>query len=209
MQHLKDLVEKAKSAIEQIENKSLTTLDEIRVEYFGKKGHFTQLMQELRNVAAEERPAMGAKINEAKQAALDFLNAKKAEWEQAELNAKLEKERIDVSLPGRKTETGGLHPVTITINRVTKFFSELGFSVETCPEIESDYYNFDALNIPKHHPARADHDTFWFNPELLLRTQTSGVQIRTMVKMQPPIRIMAPGRVYRNDYDQTDRKSVV
>ena len=179
MQHLKDLVEKAKSAIEQIENKSLTTLDEIRVEYFGKKGHFTQ------------------------QAALDFLNAKKAEWEQAELNAKLEKERIDVSLPGRKTETGGLHPVTITINRVTKFFSELGFSVETGPEIESDYYNFDALNIPKHHPARADHDTFWFNPELLLRTQTSGVQIRTMEKMQPPIRIMAPGRVYRNDYDQT------
>ena len=203
MQHLKDLVEKAKSAIEQIENKSLATLDEIRVEYFGKKGHFTQLMQELRNVAAEERPAMGAKINEAKQAALDFLNAKKAEWEQAELNAKLEKERIDVSLPGRKTETGGLHPVTITINRVTKFFSELGFSVETGPEIESDYYNFDALNIPKHHPARADHDTFWFNPELLLRTQTSGVQIRTMEKMQPPIRIMAPGRVYRNDYDQT------
>jgi len=167
MQHLKDLVEKAKSAIEQIENRSLATLDEIRVEYFGKKGHFTQLMQELRNVAAEERPAMGAKINEAKQAALDFLNAKKAEWEQAELNAKLEKERIDVSLPGRKTETGGLHPVTITINRVTKFFSELGFSVETGPEIESDYYNFDALNIPKHHPARADHDTFWFNPELL------------------------------------------
>ena len=203
MQHLKDLVEKAKSAIEQIENKSLTTLDEIRVEYFGKKGHFTLLMQELRNVAVEERPAMGAKINEAKQVALDFVNAKKAEWEQAELNAKLEKERIDVSLPGRKTETGGLHPVTITINRVTKFFSELGFSVETGPEIESDYYNFDALNIPKHHPARADHDTFWFNPELLLRTQTSGVQIRTMEKMQPPIRIMAPGRVYRNDYDQT------
>jgi len=119
------------------------------------------------------------------------------------VKAKLEKERIDVSLPGSKTETGGLHPVTITINRVTKFFSELGFSVETGPEIESDYYNFDALNIPKHHPARADHDTFWFNPELLLRTQTSGVQIRTMEKMQPPIRIMAPGRVYRNDYDQT------
>ena len=95
-----------------------------------KKGILPQLMQELRNVAAEERPAMGAKINEAKQAALDFLNARKAEWEQAELNAKLEKERIDVSLPGRKTEAGGLHPVTITINRVTKFFSELGFSVE-------------------------------------------------------------------------------
>ncbi|MFC2553418.1 MAG: phenylalanine--tRNA ligase subunit alpha, partial [Rodentibacter sp.] len=164
---------------------------------------FTQLMQELRNVAAEERPALGAKINEAKQIALDFLNAKKAEWEQAELNAKLEKERVDVTLPGKKVEKGGLHPVTITINRVTQFFSELGFSVENGPEIESDYYNFDALNIPKHHPARADHDTFWFNPELLLRTQTSGVQIRAMEKMRPPIRIMVPGRVYRNDYDQT------
>jgi phenylalanine--tRNA ligase, alpha subunit len=157
----------------------------------------------LRNVAAEERPAVGAKINEAKQVALDFLNAKKAEWEQARLNAQLENERIDVSLPGRKVEMGCLHPVSITIERVTKFFSELGFSVESGPEIESDYYNFDALNIPKHHPARADHDTFWFNPELLLRTQTSGVQIRTMQKQQPPIRIMAPGRVYRNDYDQT------
>ena len=110
------------------------------------------------------------------------MNAKKQSGEQAELNAKLEKERIDVSLPGRKTETGGLHPVTITINRVTKFFFRVRFSVETGPEIESDYYNFDALNIPKHHPARADHDTFWFNPELLLRTQTSGVQIRTMEK---------------------------
>ena len=203
MQHLKELVDKARNAIDNIEDKSLAALDEIRVEYFGKKGHFTQLMQELRNVAAEERPAMGAKINEAKQAALDFLNAKKAEWEQALLNAQLENERIDVSLPGRKVEMGCLHPVSITIERVTKFFSELGFSVESGPEIESDYYNFDALNIPKHHPARADHDTFWFNPELLLRTQTSGVQIRTMQKQQPPIRIMAPGRVYRNDYDQT------
>ena len=194
MQHLKDLVEKARNAIDNIEDKSLAALDEIRVEYFGKKGHFTQLMQELRNVAAEERPAVGAKINEAKQVALDFLNEKKAEWEQARLNAQLENERIDVSLPGRKVEMGSLHPVSITIERVTKFFSELGFSVESGPEIESDYYNFDALNIPKHHPARADHDTFWFNPELLLRTQPSGVQIRTMQKQQPPIRIMAPGR---------------
>ena len=128
-----------------------------------------------------------------------------ASWTQCEIR----KERIDVSLPGRKTEAGGLHPVTITINRVTKFFSELGFSVETGPEIESDYYNFDALNIPKHHPARADHDTFWFNPELLLRTQTSGVQnFVPWKKMQPPIRIMAPGRVYRNDYDQNAHTNV-
>ncbi|SUB35558.1 phenylalanyl-tRNA synthase alpha chain [Pasteurella multocida] len=178
-------------------------LDAIRVEYFGKKGPFTALMQGLRDVSPEARPAVGQKINDAKQLAQNALNEKKVQLETAELNAQLAKEKIDVSLPGRKVETGGLHPVTMTIDRVTKFFSELGFSVESGPEIESDYYNFDALNIPKHHPARADHDTFWFNPELLLRTQTSGVQIRTMEKMQPPIRIMAPGRVYRNDYDQT------
>ncbi|MFZ7255453.1 phenylalanine--tRNA ligase subunit alpha [Avibacterium avium] len=203
MQHLKEITEQAKEAIEKLHDKSLETLDAIRVEYFGKKGHFTQLMQGLRDVAAEERPAMGAKINEAKQKVLDLLNTKKAQWEEEALNAQLAKESIDVSLPGRKTELGGLHPVSITIERVVKFFSNLGFTVEVGPEIETDYYNFDALNIPAHHPARADHDTFWFDAERLLRTQTSGVQIRTMEKMRPPIRIMAPGRVYRNDYDQT------
>ena len=132
-----------------------------------------------------------------------ILNAKKELLEQAALNAQLSQEKIDVSLPGRKTELGGLHPVSITIERVVKFFANLGFTVEVGPEVESDYYNFDALNIPAHHPARADHDTFWFDAQRLLRTQTSGVQIRTMEKMRPPIRIMAPGRVYRNDYDQT------
>lgn len=203
MQNLKQITEQARAVLDELQDKGVDALENFRVEYFGKKGHFTQLMQGLRDVLPEERPAMGAKINEAKQAVLDILNAKKEQIEQAALNVKLEQERIDVSLPGRKVEVGGLHPVSITIGRVTKFFSELGFSVESGPEIESDYYNFDALNIPKHHPARADHDTFWFNPELLLRTQTSGVQIRTMEKMQPPIRIMAPGRVYRNDYDQT------
>ncbi|MFU2088563.1 phenylalanine--tRNA ligase subunit alpha [Avibacterium avium] len=203
MQHLKEITEQAKEAIEKLHDKSLETLDAIRVEYFGKKGHFTQLMQGLRDVAAEERPAMGAKINEAKQKVLDLLNTKKAQWEEEALNAQLAKESIDVSLPGRKTELGGLHPVSITIERVVKFFSNLGFTVEVGPEIETDYYNFDALNIPAHHPARADHDTFWFDAERLLRTQTSGVQIRTMEKAKPPIRIIAPGRVYRNDYDQT------
>ncbi|MDG2916605.1 phenylalanine--tRNA ligase subunit alpha [Bisgaard Taxon 10/6] len=203
MQNLKQITEQARAALDELQDRGVDALENFRVEYFGKKGHFTQLMQGLRDVLPEERPAMGAKINEAKQAILEILNAKKEQIEQAAMNAKLEQERIDVSLPGRKVEVGGLHPVSITIGRVTKFFSELGFSVESGPEIESDYYNFDALNIPKHHPARADHDTFWFNPELLLRTQTSGVQIRTMEKMQPPIRIMAPGRVYRNDYDQT------
>ncbi|STO53953.1 phenylalanyl-tRNA synthetase subunit alpha [Canicola haemoglobinophilus] len=203
MHNLQEITEQAKKAIEALTDNSLESLDAIRVEYFGKKGHFTQLMQGLRDVPAEERPAVGVKINEAKQEVQAILNAKKAEWEEIALNEKLAQESIDVSLPGRTLELGGLHPVSITINRVMQFFSKLGFTVEVGPEIETDYYNFDALNIPKHHPARADHDTFWFDAERLLRTQTSGVQIRTMEKMQPPIRIMAPGRVYRNDYDQT------
>lgn len=131
------------------------------------------------------------------------MNSKKNTLELDALNKQLESEKIDVSLTGRREGTGGLHPVTITVNRIVKFFSELGFKVENGPEIENDYYNFDALNIPAHHPARADHDTFWFDASRLLRTQTSGVQIRTMEKQQPPLRIIAPGRVYRNDYDQT------
>ncbi|SMB86577.1 phenylalanyl-tRNA synthetase, alpha subunit [Pasteurella testudinis DSM 23072] len=201
MQQLQNITAQALQAVEQAND--IATLETVRVEYFGKKGHFTGLMQGLRDVPPEERPAVGQLINDAKQQAQTALNAKKTELESAKLNEQLAKEKIDVSLPGRKVENGGLHPVTITINRVTKFFSELGFSVETGPEIETDYYNFDALNIPAHHPARADHDTFWFDVNRLLRTQTSGVQIRTMEKQQPPIRIMAPGRVYRNDYDQT------
>ncbi|MBF0784415.1 phenylalanine--tRNA ligase subunit alpha [Muribacter muris] len=201
MQNLESIVAQAISAVEAASD--VAALEALRVEYFGKKGQFTLLMQGLRDVPADERPAVGAKINEAKQAAQEALNAKKVALEEAELNAKLANESIDVSLQGRATDLGGLHPVSITIERVVKFFSELGFSVENGPEIETDYYNFDALNIPDHHPARADHDTFWFDAKRLLRTQTSGVQIRTMEKVQPPMRIIAPGRVYRNDYDQT------
>ena len=201
MQNLESLVAQAVEAVNAASD--VAALEALKVEYFGKKGHFTALMQGLRDVPAEERPAVGQKINDAKQIAQNALNEKKEALETAELNAKLVSESIDVSLPGRKTELGGLHPVSITIERVVKFFSELGFTVANGPEVESDYYNFDALNIPAHHPARADHDTFWFDANRLLRTQTSGVQIRTMEKVQPPLRIVAPGRVYRNDYDQT------
>ena len=172
-------------------------------EYLGKKGHLTLQMTTLRELPPEERPAAGAVINEAKEQVQQALNARKAELESAVLNARLAAETIDVSLPGRRIENGGLHPVTRTIDRIESFFGELGFTVATGPEIEDDYHNFDALNIPGHHPARADHDTFWFDATRLLRTQTSGVQIRTMKDQEPPIRIIAPGRVYRNDYDQT------
>lgn len=201
MPHLAELVAQAKAAIEEAQD--VAALDSVRVEYLGKKGHLTLQMSTLRDLPAEDRPAAGAVINQAKQEVQQALNTRKDYLESALLNERLSAEKIDVSLPGRRIENGGLHPVTRTIERIETFFGELGFSVESGPEIEDDYHNFDALNIPAHHPARADHDTFWFDAKRLLRTQTSGVQIRTMQDKQPPIRIIAPGRVYRNDYDQT------
>ena len=183
MPHLAELVANAKAAVESAQD--IATLDNVRVEYLGKKGHLTLQMTTLRELPAEERPAAGAVINEAKTQVQEALNARKNTLESAVLNARLADETIDVSLPGRRIENGGLHPVTRTIDRIETFFGELGFTVETGPEIEDDYHNFDALNIPGHHPARADHDTFWFDAKRLLRTQTSGVQIRTMKDQQP------------------------
>ncbi|MEP1871551.1 MAG: phenylalanine--tRNA ligase subunit alpha, partial [Paraglaciecola sp.] len=148
-------------------------------------------------------PAAGQKINMAKQQIQKLIQARGDTLRTQELNQKLAAETIDVTLPGRGQSRGGLHPVTRTINRIESFFNELGFSVKTGPEVEDGFHNFDALNIPANHPARADHDTFYFNPDVMLRTQTSGVQIRTMEHEQPPLRIISPGRVYRNDYDQT------
>lgn len=201
MPHLIELVAQAKAAIEKAQD--VAALDSVRVEFLGKKGHLTLQMSTLRDLPAEERPAAGAVINQAKQQVQNSLNIRKEQLENTILNARLAAEKIDISLPGRQIEHGSLHPVTRTIDRIEEFFAELGFSVVSGPEIEDDYHNFDALNIPAHHPARGSHDTFWFDTTRLLRTQTSGVQIRTMKGKQPPIRIIAPGRVYRNDYDQT------
>ncbi|WP_387490055.1 phenylalanine--tRNA ligase subunit alpha [Photorhabdus sp. RM96S] len=201
MPHLAELVANARAAIEDAQD--VAALDLVRVEYLGKKGHLTLQMSSLRDLPVEERPAAGAVINQAKQEVQEALNIRKEKLETDLLNFRLAAEKIDVSLPGRRMENGGLHPVNRTIERIETFFGELGFSIESGPEIEDDYHNFDALNIPAHHPARADHDTFWFDAKRLLRTQTSGVQVRTMHSQQPPIRVIAPGRVYRNDYDQT------
>jgi phenylalanyl-tRNA synthetase alpha chain len=181
----------------------IPALETIRVEFLGKKGSITELLKSLGAMDPEQRKQAGAEINELKQQVQDALNARRDLLQHAQLAAKLSQEQIDVTLPGRMLETGGLHPVTRTIERISAFFAELGFEVKHGPEIEDDFHNFDALNIPDHHPARADHDTFYFNPKLMLRTQTSGVQIRTMEQQQPPLRIISPGRVYRNDYDQT------
>ncbi|AXR06203.1 phenylalanine--tRNA ligase subunit alpha [Salinimonas sediminis] len=179
------------------------TLDHVRVEYMGKKGKLTDLLKGLGKLSNEERPAAGQKINQAKQVIQQAITAKGDALRSAEMNRKLAEEAIDVSLPGRVEHPGNLHPVSRTIARIEQFFGELGFAVKTGPEVEDGFHNFDALNIPANHPARADHDTFYFNPDVMLRTQTSGVQIRTMETAKPPLRIISPGRVYRNDYDQT------
>jgi phenylalanyl-tRNA synthetase alpha chain len=157
----------------------------------------------LGKLDASERPAAGAKINEAKDDVLVKLLAKKEILENAELSEKLLSEAVDVTLPGRGTELGGLHPVTKTMRRIEQFFSKAGYSIEVGPEIEDDYHNFEALNIPGHHPARAMHDTFYFDANTLLRTHTSPVQVRTMEAGKPPFRMICPGRVYRCDSDQT------
>ncbi|WP_423186225.1 phenylalanine--tRNA ligase subunit alpha [Alishewanella sp. d11] len=181
----------------------IPALEEVRVTFMGKKGSITELLKSLGGMDPEQRKIAGQQINDLKQQVQDALNEKRDALQTAQLAEKLSQERIDVTLPGRGLEVGGLHPVSRTIARIESFFAELGFETKQGPEIEDDFHNFDALNIPEHHPARADHDTFYFNPKLMLRTQTSGVQIRTMEQQQPPLRIISPGRVYRNDYDQT------
>ncbi|AZQ10750.1 MULTISPECIES: phenylalanine--tRNA ligase subunit alpha [Shewanella] len=201
MQQLTEIVEQALAAIEQAPD--LKVLDDIRVDYLGKKGRITDMMKLMGTLSAEEKPKFGQAVNDAKQAVQKALSEQIDQFKARELETKLAAEQIDVTLPGRTLENGGLHPVTRTIERIESFFGELGFTVKHGPEIEDDFHNFDALNIPEHHPARADHDTFYFNPKVMLRTQTSGVQIRTMENEKPPLRIISPGRVYRNDYDMT------
>jgi len=201
MQDLQSLTEQALALVEKADG--LAALDQVRVDYLGKKGELTALLKGLGKLSAEERPAAGAKINEAKQQVQEKINARRETLEQAAINAKLAEETIDVTLPGRGEEQGNMHPITRTLRRVEEFFVRIGFSVEQGPEVESDYYNFEALNIPAHHPARAMHDTFYVDPTTVLRTHTSSVQIRTMEKAAPPLRIICPGRVYRCDSDVT------
>ncbi len=201
MQHLQEIIANASAAIEAAE--TLVALDEVRVQYLGKKGELTAQLQSLGKLPPEERRTAGQEINVAKAEVQKSIALRKDALQRAELEAKLAAETIDVTLPGRRIENGGLHPVTRTVERIEKFFGELGFSTESGPEIEDAFHNFDALNIAEDHPARTDHDTFFFNPDLMLRTHTSGVQIRTMENGKPPFRFIAPGRVYRNDYDQT------
>jgi phenylalanyl-tRNA synthetase alpha chain len=198
---LRKLTAEAEANINAADN--LETLDQVRVNYLGKKGELTSLLKTLGQLPAEQRKSAGQDINDAKRLVQQALEQRKQTLEIEKVNAKLASEKVDVSLPGRGQNPGGLHPVTRTMERIEALFSRLGFSVEHGPEIEDDFHNFEALNIPSHHPARAMHDTFYFNANTLLRTHTSPVQIRHMEARKPPLRIIAPGRVYRCDSDLT------
>ena len=201
MQDLNDLVQKAQSEVAG--SADLRALDQVRVRFLGKKGELTQRLKQLGELPADQRPAAGQLINKAKTALSQAINARREELEQIRISKQLAGDRVDVTQAGRGHEPGGVHPVVRTWRRVEALFREAGFAVHEGPEVEDDFHNFEALNIPAHHPARAMHDTFYFPNGKLLRTHTSPVQIRTMMNQEPPMRLIAPGRVYRCDSDIT------
>lgn len=201
MQELSQLINQAQQAIFQAPD--LATLEQLRVQWLGKKGVLTEQLKQLGHLPPEQRPQAGQSVNEAKRTLQQAIEVRRTALQSAQLAAQLAAERIDVTLPGRGQPKGGLHPITQILQRIEKLFVQIGFSIEEGPEIEDDYHNFEALNIPAHHPARAMHDTFYFDEHLLLRTHTSPVQIRVMKTRQPPLKIIVPGRVYRCDSDLT------
>jgi len=201
VENLNQILEKALTEINSaIDNQ---TLEDIRVAYLGKKGTITSQLKLLGTLPGDQRKEAGIEINKAKGKLQQNIQARREILQALELEKKLKAESIDVTMPGRKISSANIHPVTRTMDRIVSLFAGLGFEVKTGPEIEDDYHNFEALNFPAHHPARTMHDTFWFDDGHLLRTHTSPVQIRAMKNMSPPIKIIAPGRVYRSDSDQT------
>jgi phenylalanyl-tRNA synthetase alpha chain len=199
--NLNDILQKAKDAINAAEQP--TVLEDLRVQFLGKKGELTSQLKQIGGLPPAERPKFGDLVNQIKQEVAELLNNKRTALELEELALAIAAEKIDVTLQGRGSKTGGLHPVTRTMQRIEDIFIAMGFGVATGPEIEDDFHNFEALNIPAEHPARAMHDTFYVGGSNLLRTHTSPVQVRYMLDQQPPINIIAPGRVYRCDSDVT------
>lgn len=200
-ENISALLEEAEKAIATAVD--LQALDTLRVGYLGKKGRITAELKRLGGLAPDIRKEQGQAINAAKQSVTAQLETRKHELEKEVLTQRLSSERIDVTLPGRNCSEGGHHPITLTMIRIKGLLAQLGFKAAEGPEVENEYYNFEALNIPEHHPARAMHDTFYFENGMLLRTHTSPVQIRVMENNKPPFRIIAPGRVYRCDSDLT------
>jgi phenylalanyl-tRNA synthetase alpha chain len=199
--NLQEILSSAEAAVATAADER--SLDEVRVKFLGKKGELTALLKTLGNLDAQERPKAGAAINAAKEQVQGWIASRKSNLAGEQLAASLALEKIDVTLPGRGLNAGGLHPVSQAMQRIENIFVGAGYGVVTGREIENDYYNFEALNIPAHHPARAMHDTFYFADGSLLRTHTSPSQIHTMEERQPPIRVICPGRVYRRDSDLT------
>ena len=201
MDQLNQLIDQAKKDFASCSK--LAELDHIKSKFLGKSGPITEAMKSLASLSPEEKPKKGAEINQVKKQIEALLETRKQEISNLELNEKLEKEKIDVTLPSRPKTKGSLHPVMNTIDEISTIFHGIGFDVADGPEIEDDFHNFTALNIPESHPARAMHDTFYVNKEYVLRTHTSPVQIRYMENNTPPIQIISPGRVYRVDSDAT------
>ena len=195
------ILAKAQEAVNDAQD--LRALDDVRVAYLGKKGELTSLLKGLGQLDADQRPRAGALINEAKETLQVALDTRRQALESEQLAKTLAQDAVDVTLPGRRAEQGGLHPVTQAMYRIEEIFVGAGYEVVAGPEIENDYYNFEALNIPAHHPARAMHDTFYFGDGMVLRTHTSPSQVRTMETQAPPIHVICPGRVYRRDSDLT------
>lgn len=201
MEELQQILDQALAQFQATNDEA--ELENIKGRFLGKEGRLTLLLKSLGKLSVEERPAAGARINQVKQAIETALQARRDALRQERLAQQLAAESLDVTLPGRGHGSGGLHPVTQTLDRIETLFHSLGFAIASGPEIEHDFYNFTALNIPENHPARAMHDTFYLDPEHVLRTHTSPVQIRYMESHQPPLKIISPGKVYRVDSDAT------
>ncbi len=201
MDSVEDILGRAATAIDAAAD--ARALDETRVVFLGKKGALTGLLRSLGDLDPAERPKAGAVINDAKQQVQSWIEARERQLSAEQLRASLGEETVDVTLPGRRQDQGGLHPVTQALQRIEDIFVGAGYEVVEGPEIEDDYHNFEALNLPPHHPARALHDTFYVDDGMVLRTHTSPVQVRVMESGQPPIRVICPGRVYRRDSDIT------
>ena len=201
MTSLKSLLKDASSSIKAAS--SLKALEEVKVHFLGKKGLLTGKLKELGGLPAKERAKVGQEVNQTKSQLQALLNARREQLDREDLEQQLAADAVDVTLQGRGQSNGGLHPITLTLERIEQLLATTGFEVVEGPEIESDYYNFEVLNIPSDHPARAMHDTFYVDAETVLRTHTSPVQVRVMKNKTPPLRVIAPGRVYRCDSDVT------
>ncbi|MBU5485475.1 phenylalanine--tRNA ligase subunit alpha [Clostridium sp. MSJ-11] len=194
---LESIKESAINELKTIENKN--ELDSIRVKYLGKKGELTQILRGMGGLSSEERPIVGKLANKVREVIESLIEEASSEMKNKEKNLRLKNETIDISLPGKRKALGKRHPLDLTLQSMIDIFISMGFTIEEGPEVELDYYNFEALNIPENHPAKGEQDTFYINDKMVLRTQTSPIQIRTMEKQKPPIMMIAPGKVYRSD----------